>query len=209
MYGEYTEIDIEANHEAQGNVYGSYIKVVDDDASAGDAYGLTVEAGANVDACIQLIGGGIEFPATQAASSNANTLDDYEEGAISNPLKVDAGPITDYTGIDIVGCKYVKVGALVHAQYQIDTGSVNIETATGSGGSGAIVVNLPIAIASNIVFKGSASGYDGTNIFELWFTVSGSSDDVALYTDAAQTSTFNSSTTTRRFVMATLTYSVI
>ena len=48
VYGQYTEIDIEAAHEVDGNVYGSYIKVVDDDRSAGIVEGLTLEgAGIN------------------------------------------------------------------------------------------------------------------------------------------------------------------
>ena len=56
VYGTYTEIDIEANHEAEGSVYGSYIKLDDADASAGAAYGLYVESGANIDSAIYTTG---------------------------------------------------------------------------------------------------------------------------------------------------------
>ena len=83
VYGEYTEIDIEANHEAQGNVYGSYIKVVDDDASAGDAYGLYIDSGAGVDSAIYATG-------THASGYSAQF---YNDGDNSNRfgIKVQCG----------------------------------------------------------------------------------------------------------------------
>jgi hypothetical protein len=55
---------------------------------------------------------GIGFPATQVASSDPNTLDDYEEGTWTPTLSSDATPptVTSYT--DRVG-KYTKIGNLV------------------------------------------------------------------------------------------------
>jgi hypothetical protein len=58
-------------------------------------------------------GAGITFPATQSASSNANTLDDYEEGTFT--------PALTGTGITYgiqVG-RYVKIGKLVQFQIAI------------------------------------------------------------------------------------------
>jgi hypothetical protein len=46
------------------------------DASGNVGIGVTPSAGAG---CLQLVSG-VNFPATQVASANANTLDDYEEG---------------------------------------------------------------------------------------------------------------------------------
>ena len=68
-------------------------------------------------------GVGIVFPATQVASADANTLDDYEEGTWTPSL----GGTTTYNGR--VG-RYTKIGRFVWAQCYLDvnligTGSVN------------------------------------------------------------------------------------
>jgi len=66
---------------------------------------------------------GITFPATQSASSNANTLDDYEEGTWTPSVGGNA------TYQSQVG-QYVKIGRFVCASFdmiinQIGTGSIN------------------------------------------------------------------------------------
>jgi hypothetical protein len=53
-------------------------------------------------------GAGITFPASQSASSNANTLDDYEEGTWTPVITVGGGSIT-YTASG----HYTKVGRMV------------------------------------------------------------------------------------------------
>jgi hypothetical protein len=56
---------------------------------------------------------GITFPATQSASTNANTLDDYEEGTWSPRIENAAGStVVTFTGEGI----YTKVGRMVHVQ---------------------------------------------------------------------------------------------
>jgi hypothetical protein len=57
-------------------------------------------------------GTGITFPATQSASSNAHTLDDYEEGTWS------AATITavNATGVSFSEGRYTKIGNFVHVQ---------------------------------------------------------------------------------------------
>ena len=61
-------------------------------------------------------GAGVTFPATQSASSNANTLDDYEEGTWS---------ITDNSGAGLTFsvvsyARYTKVGRLVFVEFDLD-----------------------------------------------------------------------------------------
>jgi len=62
---------------------------------------------------------GITFPATQSASSNANTLDDYEEGTWTAAFNVTSGSITISTSYNTG--RYTKVGRLVtvnlHARF--------------------------------------------------------------------------------------------
>jgi hypothetical protein len=54
-------------------------------------------------------GAGITFPATQSASSDANTLDDYEEGTWTATITTTGGSVT----IGSQTCTYTKVGRLV------------------------------------------------------------------------------------------------
>jgi len=58
---------------------------------------------------------GIKFPATQFSSSDANTLDDYEEGTWSPSF---TGSGTTYT-YGIAYGNYVKIGSLVTAQFYL------------------------------------------------------------------------------------------
>jgi hypothetical protein len=53
-------------------------------------------------------GSGITFPATASASSNANTLDDYEEGTWTPVITAQTGTITSYSAEG----KYTKIGDL-------------------------------------------------------------------------------------------------
>lgn len=59
---------------------------------------------------------GIKFPATQVASANANTLDDYEEGTWTPTDISGAGLTFTQTGV----ARYIKVGTLVYVSLYID-----------------------------------------------------------------------------------------
>lgn len=61
-------------------------------------------------------GAGITFPATQSSSSDANTLDDYEEGTFT--------PTWNGGSISAVNfCAYTKIGRLVNVMYDLQLGS--------------------------------------------------------------------------------------
>jgi hypothetical protein len=80
-------------------------------------------------------GVGITFPATQSASSDANTLDDYEEGTWT--------PASSFTGgngtrTDTVTGKYTKIGDMVYANFDI---AITKGTASGN----LSVTGLPFA----------------------------------------------------------------
>jgi len=114
-----------SNDSAEGNnprVFGSAATQYDLGLAAGGSTGyvsfytngterMRVNAGAPI---LCLAGGsttatgtGIAFPATQSASSDANTLDDYEEGTFTPTLV--AGSLSYVFQVG----KYVKVGRLV------------------------------------------------------------------------------------------------
>jgi hypothetical protein len=82
-----------------------------------DASNFTERARFNSTGAFVLAGGtttangiGITFPATQNASSNANTLDDYEEGTWTPTLTPSAGSLSGFTSSG----QYTKVGRMVY-----------------------------------------------------------------------------------------------
>ena len=81
-------------------------------------------------------GSGVSFPATQSASSDANTLDDYEEGVFT-PTLTRGGASFTYTS---QYGYYTKIGQLVFV-------SGFIQWSANSGGSGAyLVASLPFNV---------------------------------------------------------------
>ncbi|MSX44187.1 MAG: hypothetical protein F2774_08185 [Actinobacteria bacterium] len=88
-------------------------------------------------------GSGITFPATQSASSDANTLDDYEEGTWTPSV----GGTATYTGR---WGTYTKVGNLVTIMFNI---GVNV---LGTG-STTFISGLPFAI-NNPTYANDQSG---------------------------------------------------
>ena len=99
-------------------------------------------------------GAGITFPATQSASSDANTLDDYEEGTwtptISGSTTAGTGTYTVQTGV------YTKIGNTVSISawvaWSAHTGTGNLE-----------LTNYPFASigTSNYRASGSFGWVDG------------------------------------------------
>ena len=88
-------------------------------------------------------GSGVTFPATQSASTNANTLDDYEEGTWT-PTDGSGAGLTFSTAIG----HYTKIGNMVYAAFQVQY------PATASG-SNAAIGGLPF----------TTGAYSGTQIF--------------------------------------------
>lgn len=63
---------------------------------------------------VDLLVGQLKFPVSQNASSNANTLDDYEEGTWT-PVDASGAGLT----LTITGANYIKIGQFVLASFQI------------------------------------------------------------------------------------------
>jgi hypothetical protein len=80
-------------------------------------------------------GTGITFPATQSASTDANTLDDYEEGTWT--------PVVSFGGVNVTtvssNCVYTKVGRLVTM-----TGAIDVTRGSQTGN--AKISGFPFAI---------------------------------------------------------------
>jgi hypothetical protein len=95
--------------------------------------------------------GQIQFPATQNASANANTLDDYEEGTWTPAFTT----VTGVSYSEQFG-RYTKVGKVVHFNIFL--------VWSGSSPSGSsVVVSLPFAVGSGAAFIG-ACAYTANNV---------------------------------------------
>ena len=98
-------------------------------------------------------GTGITFPATQSASSDANTLDDYEEGTWTPTVYgASTAGTTTYTG---QSGTYTKIGRLVTAYFD-----VAISAATGTGN--LFIGGFPFASARQLIGVGSPVFYGVT-----------------------------------------------
>jgi len=109
-------------------------------------------APAGTGGCLQLKSG-ITFPATQVASSDANTLDDYEEGTWTGTLK---GSVSDPTIAVTATGAYTKVGRLVHV-------TIAYSNVTTTGASGNVTI-------TGLPFSGAATGAGSVITFDMFTT---------------------------------------
>lgn len=112
--------------------------------TAGNAITFTQVLSVNKGTTLVLEGGtsssgtGIAFPATQSASSNANTLDDYEEGTFTPTIGGGStfGTTTYQFSPNVsseYGGTYTKIGNMVYCQITFGISAV-------SGGSGNVMI---------------------------------------------------------------------
>ena len=165
--------------------------------------GITTNSGTVISASTIGVGGatpstsgaGITFPATQSASTDANTLDDYEEGSFTPT--VSAG-ITSPTYARQSGI-YTKIGNLVQIQISIETsggtrnanlvniGNLPFTQANFNGGPGFTIAyvsavvnstttNLPTVYGDSntttlTFYKTDSSGFTGNDLQSASFRV--------------------------------------
>ena len=129
-------------------------------------------------------GAGITFPATQSASTDANTLDDYEEGTWT--------PTGNGITLTNNGSFYTKIGRLVYI-------SADITFPNTANGSAADIGGLPFTVSSTSGGGGITLGYTNrTSGFEtkIWnFGTNGTS------LNAYGTSNINSGWSTFRIII--------
>lgn len=84
-------------------------------------------------------GAGVTFPATQSASSDSNTLDDYEEGTFAVAITPSSGSVTmNYTVL-----QYTKIGRIVTITGECN--ALSVGTPSGS----VTIGNLPFPNSAN------------------------------------------------------------
>jgi hypothetical protein len=133
------------------------------DTSGNVGVGVTPSASGG---CLQLKSG-ITFPATQVASSDANTLDDYEEGNWTPTVGDASSGGNQATTATAVG-RYTKIGRLVTVQWEV----TDINTTGLTAGNAVYIRGLPFASSSATTQFGTTavtgvtfSGYLSPGIF--------------------------------------------
>jgi len=121
-------------------------------------------------------GAGITFPATQSASTDANTLDDYEEGTWT--IAVQGSSTNPTVGYNFRVGTYVKVGKNVTLNGHFRTSSV-------AGGSGDVLITgLPFAVdnTSNYTTVGVCYTFNtATSKFPYYVRLDNGGTSITLY----------------------------
>jgi hypothetical protein len=89
--------------------------------------------------------GGLKFPAAQVASTDPNTLDDYEEGAWTPTLLFGGST----AGSQSNGGWYTKIGNVVHCTFALYLGTKSVNTGS------ATISGLPFALTDQYLEQGS------------------------------------------------------
>jgi len=125
--------------------------------TAGNAISFTQAMTLNTNGVLALQGAstsangvGITFPATQSASTDANTLDDYEEGTWT-PTITGTGTAGTATYAQR-SARYTKVGRLVYVELYLSWSS-------GTGTSSLIITGLPFTSANANDFPSMSIGF--------------------------------------------------
>jgi hypothetical protein len=152
-------------------------------------------------------GAGITFPATQSASSDANTLDDYEEGTWSPTVTFGGASVGITYNTTFTGATYTKIGN------RVCISGFLLLTNKGSSTGGAAIANLPFTSeAGNTKYLGVAIGGSAfTFANQFWATISPSSTSIVLQesTEAGSASSLtNSDFTNGTELYFSTTYSV-
>lgn len=149
---------------ATGNVAGGNITtagIVSATGNIASTGNITATASVAVGGATPTAGAGVAFPATQSASANVNTLDDYEEGTFTPGVSFGGGT-TGITYTSQIG-NYTKIGNRVFFQLRVQL------SAKGSSSGSALITGLPFtseATANNnsacaIFANGMAVGVTG------------------------------------------------
>jgi hypothetical protein len=162
--------------------------------TAGNNITFTESMRVNTNAALILKGGttsasgvGIAFPATQSASSDANTLDDYEEGSWTPTIEFN-GASVGVTYNAATGGRYVKIGKTVWV-----FGGLFLSNKGSSTGSTVKITGLPFAVSSSgetgnfSMAAGNIENITYTGTLALWGGSGGNPRFVSIASNSAPT----------------------
>lgn len=149
-------------------------------------------------------GAGVSFPATQSASSDANTLDDYEEGTFTATLAGAVNPTTPVT----TTAYYTKVGRQVFVSIYFS----NVNTTGASGGM--TVTGLPFTPSASSTMSGGTVGMYSIATWtagaSVWSKLNGGNTTLEFYDSpsGATWTPLQHSAGTARYLQTSLNYFV-
>ena len=149
--------------------------------SNSDITALSALATMSISGLVTLNGGQIKFPSTQSSSTNANTLDDYEEGTWTPTLTFTTPGDLSVSYTTQVGT-YTKIGNLVTISCRIETSAFTYSTASGA----SIITGMPF-VTKNLTDSRFYASVNAQGISKANYTQFG------IYTNPANSSMiFNS-----------------
>jgi hypothetical protein len=142
-------------------------------SATGGSFATTIGVGGATPAAS---GAGITFPASVSASSDANTLDDYEEGTWT-PLLVASGATIG--NLNTSG-RYIKVGRSVTLY-----GYIQQYVSAGGGANAVTITGVPFTSQSGIDAAGGqcilSNFVDNANGFSIVFRIAAASSTIEYY----------------------------
>lgn len=123
---------------------------------------------------VNLTGGQIAFPATQSASSNVNTLDDYEEGTYTPTWTATGGSPLPSIGNGTLTGAYIKIGQFVMVTVSLTGGSTTVWGTT----SDAWTMSLPFQAIGAVFYGVGNAGDAGVSNYPLLVTLAASGTTV-------------------------------
>jgi hypothetical protein len=136
------------------------------------SFGTTIGVGG---ATASASGSGISFPSAQSNSSDANTLDDYEEGTWTPTVTSGSGSITTVGAVSGV---YTKIGNVLIAEFTITI------TTNGTGAGSIIASGLPFAATANAYIGAGRENAATGNLLQLYLPASSNAVTVKNYNDS-------------------------
>ena len=133
----------------QNNNDGSFGWLNAPSGTAGSAITFVDVLGITAAGVLDLPKGQIKFPATQVASANANTLDDYEEGTWT--MGVSFGGASVGVTFAANSGTYTKIGR------QVTVNGLLVLTSKGSSTGDASITGLPFTVANGLQFYSAAA----------------------------------------------------
>jgi len=120
-------------------------------------------------------GGQIKFPASQSASADANTLDDYEEGTFTTTLTASTSGTITVAEAENTG-QYIKIGKMCFVSGFIEVTSV-------SSPIGTLIMNLPFTVDDTSDYSSRTTG----TVLAVNLTAAKSNQGFICYESEAQT----------------------
>lgn len=151
--------------------------------------------GINDSGNISSFGGNITFPASQNASANANTLDDYEEGTWS-PAFTASGTSWTYS---VAYGTYVKVGQMVMVQFYI-------KGAYSGTNQNMAITGLPFASYNGGSYSQWGGGCWSTTATAMAPLVDTNSTQMSLWKQGTSTTIFVASEISNAYIVGSIVY---